>query len=78
MKYDDSRVHLELTTSHVAHHYRGLEFSKAMRLESGVEEKLRRERTGNKTSTAVRKAEYRAQANRVLAKVYLVFHTYVI
>ena len=53
-----------------------LGFLYIMRLESRAEEKLVEERTGNKTSIAVRRAEYRAQANRVLASVYLVFHTY--
>lgn len=49
-----------------------------MRLEKRVEEEFLGERTGNNTRIAVRKAGYRAQMNRVLANVYLVFHTYLI
>lgn len=42
----------------------------------GLGEKIVEGHTGNSTSIAVRKAEYREQANKMLASVCLVFHTY--
>jgi hypothetical protein len=45
---------------------------------TGRVEKFQEYLTGIKTSRTVRNAGYRAQTNRVLARVHLVFHTYLI